>query len=787
MAKSYIYRVTPQDLLPNCGGKAEQIQQLLNYNVHKVPVTHVCCWEAYEAYVQGEQSISHDLREELNQKLDLSKNYAVRSSANIEDGFFVSFAGQFSSLLNITGIDNLLNAIEHVWLSARRGELDAYLAKMDYAVEELRMAVILQQMVKPVVSGVVFNKNPVTGLDEIVVEAVPGTGDVLVQEGITPDRWIYKWGDWINKPASSTIDTELILQVVLQTKEIAAQCGRCVDLEWVYDGQDIYWIQLRDITSVDHHNIYSNRMAREMLPGIIKPLVWSVNTQLMNSVWVDIFTELIGPNEIKPEDLAKSFYYRAYFNMGTIGRIFEAVGMQRETLEIMMGMKGGEEHPKFHPSMKIMRHIPRLTRFMISKMLFDRDIDAFLPAMDRQYASFASRDLSELDEAEILEAVNELFAFTKKAAYRNIVGPLLMHAYNGLLRHQLRQIGMEYDNFDLTNNFEELENYDPNPYLDRLANMLFEADEFSVLGDEQTDLLAADMGLELEEEVTQFIKRFGHLSESGNDFSRTPWREDKDLVLQMIANRAQVKESEVSGHESSRPLPETLTWDDVPVKGVKRMQTRWLYNRARKYRYYREAISFKYTYGYGLFRNYFHALADRFVQRGVIENRDDIFLLYLDEVRSIVGGGSNTNYLPLVEQRKLEIEAVRDVMLPEVIYGDQPPPVDIYDETRHHLSGIPTSGGYFQGPVRVIGSLAEFDKMLNGAVLVIPFSDISWAPLFAQAGAIIAESGGMLSHSSIVAREYQIPAVVSITNACHMLKDNMIVTVDGFKGEVIIE
>lgn len=77
--------------------------------------------------------------------------------------------------------------------------------------------------------------------------------------------------------------------------------------------------------------------------------------------------------------------------------------------------------------------------------------------------------------------------------------------------------------------------------------------------------------------------------------------------------------------------------------------------------------------------------------------------------------------------------------------------------------------------------------MFMGAVLVIPFSDISWAPLFAQAGAIIAESGGMLSHSSIVAREYRIPAVVSITNACHILKDDMLVTVDGFKGEVIIK
>ena len=787
MAKSYINRITSQHLPPNCGRKAEQLQHLLNYEGVKVPVTHVCSWEAYEAYLRGEQNISGILQEELNQKLDLTQSYAVRSSANIEDGFGVSFAGQFSSLLNITGCDNLLKAIKHVWLSAHEGGVDSYLAKMDYAIDELRMAVILQQMVKPVVSGVVFNRNPITGLDEIVIEAVPGTGDVLVQEGITPDRWIFKWGDWISKPEISIIDIELISQVVDQTKEIAAKCGRFVDLEWVFDGQDIYWIQLRDITSVDHHNIYSNRMAKEMLPGVIKPLVWSVNTQLVNSAWVDIFTELIGPNNIQAEDLAKAFYYRAYFNMGTIGRIFEAVGMPKETLEIMMGMQGGVDHPKFQPSLKVVKHVPRLLRFMISKMRFDRDLDVFLPAMDSKYASFASRDLSQLNEAEILEAVDELFNFTKEAAYRNIVGPLLMHAYNGLLRRQLQQTGIEYDNFDHTNNFEELELYDPNPSLDHLADSLISAGEVLEFEDTQADMLKIKADSKLQEEVLQFVEHFGHLSESGNDFSCTPWREDINLVTQMIINRAQIKLSEGADRESSQRAPETLTFDDLPLRGFKRFHTRWLYNRSRKYRYYREATSFKYTYGYGLFRNYFHALADRFVQQGVIESQDDIFLLYLDEVRSAVSGDDETDYALLVEQRKQEMEAVKDVVLPDVIHGDQPPPVEIYDETRNYLSGIPTSGGYFQGPVRVIGSLKEFDKMLIGAVLVIPFSDISWGPLFAQAGAIVAESGGMLSHSSIVAREYRIPAVVSITNACHILKDDMLVTVDGFKGEVIIK
>jgi pyruvate,water dikinase len=70
-------------------------------------------------------------------------------------------------------------------------------------------------------------------------------------------------------------------------------------------------------------------------------------------------------------------------------------------------------------------------------------------------------------------------------------------------------------------------------------------------------------------------------------------------------------------------------------------------------------------------------------------------------------------------------------------------------------------------------------------VLVIPYSEVSWSPLFARAGAVVAESGGLLSHSSIIAREYNIPAVVSVEGATR-LEDDVIVTVDGHKGEVII-
>ena len=161
---------------------------------------------------------------------------------------------------------------------------------------------------------------------------------------------------------------------------------------------------------------------------------------------------------------------------------------------------------------------------------------------------------------------------------------------------------------------------------------------------------------------------------------------------------------------------------------------------------------------------------------------EDIFYLSLDEVKDTVSTGCvNTTYKDTILLRKQEMEEYRTITPPQIIYGDQPPPITSH--AGHTLRGIPTSKGFYKGRVRVIKSIQEFHKLKKGEVLVIPYSDVGWTPLFTRAGAIIAESGGFLSHSSIIAREYGIPAIVSVPDACQ-LKDGTLVTVDGFQGEI---
>ena len=125
--------------------------------------------------------------------------------------------------------------------------------------------------------------------------------------------------------------------------------------------------------------------------------------------------------------------------------------------------------------------------------------------------------------------------------------------------------------------------------------------------------------------------------------------------------------------------------------------------------------------------------------------------------------------------------------MPELVYGDAFVPRRHDEVVRSTLSGHPTSRGSARGPARIVKGSADFGRVQPGDILVIPFSDVGWTPLFTRAAGIVAEAGGMLSHSSIVAREYGIPCVVSVTDATVAIPDGATLIVDGVSGLVLVE
>lgn len=774
--KQLIYPIKKSRLPISAGNKALDLQRLLGIGV-RVPVTYVCDWEAYHRYVADDISLIGQINAELRQLISPGKKYAIRSSANTEDGMQRSFAGQFKSSLNVQGDDNILQAMWSIWSSTKAPIVQTYLEKNLISETKLSMAILIQEMVDPIYSGVALSKNPVTGGDEVVVEAIKGEGSRLVQGGLTPLRWVNKWGYWLEKADYADMPFFLIERIVEEIRYIVKRLKHPVDMEWVFDGSELYWVQMRPITALNNRNVYSNYIPREMLAGIIKPLIYSVNIPLINGVWIRLLSEITGDLGIKPEDLAKLFYYRVYFNMGVLGDIFKSLGLPAESVEMLMGLiPRGSGRMAIKPSWKTFSRLPWILTFLNDKWWFGRKMQRALAGYTEKIKAIPYNNLMDLSPRDLVASIDQHFRLLQEVAYFNVVGPLMMMMYNQVVINRLAKAGLDINNFDLTENMPELASYDPANYLRELHW------EFHSLPKEIQDRIRAitcpehlDLkGAEaFSHHISNFIERFGHLSDNGNDFSIRPWRETPEMVLKMVLDFDPAPEER---HQKIR-LDELAGYKQLGIF------FKLFYHRAREFRLLREQVSMLYTYGYGLFRYYYLALGEQFVNRGILEHKDDIFYLTKQQVQDLAENLSPKDLHGIIEQHKADIKRYENIPLPTVIYGDETPPIS--DGSQDTLIGVPASIGYYTGSVRIVTGIHDFSKVKDGDVLVIPYSEVSWSPLFARAGAVVAESGGLLSHSSIIAREYGIPAVVS-ANGAMKLRDNMCVSVDGQKGIVII-
>jgi pyruvate,water dikinase len=523
-------------------------------------------------------------------------------------------------------------------------------------------------------------------------------------------------------------------------------------------------------------NIYSNKLAQEMLPGQIKPLVWSINIPLVNGTWIEILSEITGQLDVRPEDLAKSFYYRTYFNIAALSEIFREFGLSTEALEILM-LSRDDSKPSFKPGIKTLRHSFRIAKFIHHKLTFE---EAFIREYNRLrifYKEAGRKVLNEFSLSSYPQLYSQLFEEGHNLTYLNIVAPLLMQVYNKRLKNKLKKLGLDYDLLDFSSDFPELQALSP------LSSLIKIKSNINSLPDEvKSECTSFEMlkkfpeASKIIDDIFDFIKEFGHLSESGNDFSVPKWEEDPENLFKLIMKTESVETT--SGF---------FTFNELDRKGISRISgLRRSYLKAGRFKVYREQISSLFIYGHGLFRSLFLNLGRVFNRYEIIASAEDIFYLNIKEINNILAEISSEkakSYDDVITLRKNEMEATRDFVLPSIIYGEQAPILEI-GKLKNHF-GIGTSAGFYTGKTRVIKGINDFNSVIKGDVILIPFSDVSWTPILTLAGAIVSETGGLLSHCSIIAREMGIPALVSVENAC-TIGNGLKVTVDGSNGILTI-
>jgi pyruvate,water dikinase len=215
---------------------------------------------------------------------------------------------------------------------------------------------------------------------------------------------------------------------------------------------------------------------------------------------------------------------------------------------------------------------------------------------------------------------------------------------------------------------------------------------------------------------------------------------------------------------------------------IKRILFRRLLALSQKYMELRENQQFYIGQGYPIGRSIVLEIGSRFKENGILNESEDIFFLEIKEVRNIIDGKIDEDLNSKVDKRKSDYELFMDIEPPALITKDGGK--DWAADTK--LKGLGGSPGKVTGKVRVISDIDEFGKFEKGEILVAPTTNPSWTPLFMIAKAVVTEVGGMLSHGAVVAREYQIPAVLGVRSATKILKDGMEITVDGGTGEVRI-
>jgi phosphohistidine swiveling domain-containing protein len=757
------------------GRKAEGLRFLIEMG-HRVPPGFVIPNSVRADYQRDSEAALERLRQELVVSLVENERYAVRSSSDLEEGAKRPFAGELRTVLDRSGVDQVLGAVKEVWRSASTEGREENTQGSEGEIEIERVAVIVQKMVPTVFSGLAFSQNPLTEEDEEVVEALSGKGGALVNEGVTPERWVIREGGVLRPPFRPMMEARTAIRIGAEARQIAKQFGHPVVLEWVFDGHQVHWLQLREINALGQVNVYSNTFSKEVLPGLIKPLVWSVNIPLVNGAWVRFLSEMTGVKGLKASDLARQFYYRAYFNVGALGLVWKRMGLPPDSLERLLGAGGQERGFKFSPTPKMLAVTPNLIWFLLRHISLADKMEVFLPRKEEELRALAKEDLGKLSEEELLAKVDELDHKLEDMAYYNVITQLAANLFFRLLESRLRKAGVSTTSLDILQGQEGFRRYYPDQGLRSLRRTFESLDQGTKnkLRDEGVDgLNSLPLDNDFRASFESFIRDFGYVSESGNDFSAKPWREDPGMVLALIADYP----------ETERDKERTRV-EDLELRSGRRGVLA-AHRKSQRMALIKERTSAAYTFGYGLYRIYFMELARRFVTIGILEDPNDIFYLNLDELRQIIAGGcagnSCNNYRLRAAIRKREMLELKDIAPPSVIYGDKAPP--LMKKAMAELRGTPTSRGYYKGRARLVRSPSEFQKVQKGDVIVIPYSDVAWTPLFAKAGAVVAESGGVLSHSSIVAREYGIPAVVSVEGAMN-IPDGAELSVDGYQGVV---
>jgi len=662
---------------------------------------------------------------------------AVRSSGVAEDLPDASFAGQYETILNVCGTDALLVAIRRCRDSAHSARVEQYQAARTGIVEE-QIAVLVQRMISPKASGVVFTANPVTGArDEIVIAAARGLGERIVSGEAVGDEWLVKATEPVcRRSVEQAIDAEQAHAIAQLARQIQALFGSPQDVEWAIAAGQVYLLQARPMTALPDPVDWNpptpgywmrNFRLGEWLPDPMTPLFQDWLLERVEAGYVQGMRMTTGAGLPFRHAAINGWYYTApprFPPLALLRAIIQSRGRIIPFLLNVLLRVGTRPEAADRAALRRLTHVYR---------------EELLPRYQRLVQD-GERRVKCASPAELEQLVDEVGSVAGEYFWSLAILGGSAWKMEGCLAKFLRQhLGTRFEG-------------SVQILLRGLPGVDLEAPPHAVQSMDWYRATAGELG-------------FG--------------RGDAAPVERRALLMAERESAKAACRSALDGEPSVLS----------RFET--LLEVTRRFAAIREEQAGSFTLGWPLLRRCVLRLGQTLETAGAIKQAEDVFFLTRAELHA------DGRCREAVKRRRAEWERRRRLNAPLTIgqapkiieglmsgtveavrTGGPPPPGAIV--------GHPASPGRATGPVRVVRAPEDFGRFQTGEVLVAQATAPAWTPLFAQAAAVVTDGGSLAAHASLVAREYGIPAVVGTGDATARLGDGQIVTVDGGAGTVVV-
>ncbi|MGH1041126.1 phosphoenolpyruvate synthase [Bacillus wiedmannii] len=753
--------------------------------------------------------------------------YAVRSSATAEDLPYASFAGQQDTYLNIIGKEAILQHVRKCWASLFTERAVMYRMQNDFEHNQVSICVVVQKMVFPEASGILFTADPVTSNRKVVsIDASFGLGEALVSGLVSADNYKVKEGKITGKmiatkklaiyalkeggtetkqidPAQQKLQTlseQQILQLAQIGRQIESYFGCPQDIEWCVVDDTFYIVQSRPITTLypipevndGENHVYVSVGHQQMMTDPLKPLGMSLfqltsfgqRFQAGGRLFVDVAQRLASPTSRElllnmignSEPLIKDA-------LTTVVERDDFITLLRDDeKEKSVGKSGppASSQPQVENNPAIVTDLIEMNQASIEELKRNMQTKSGVDVLD-----FILEDIQQLKKilfhpqsmAVIMAGMDASTWINEKMGQwlgeKNAADTLSQSVQNNITS----EMGLALmDVADVIRPYPEVI-----AYLQHVEN-----DNFL------DELVQCKGGEKARDAIRTFLNKYGMRCSGEIDITKTRWSEKPTTIIPMILNNIRDFEAGASKRKFEKGLQEALNKEEELLERLQHLPdgTQKVEETKRMIRNIRNCIGYREYPKYGMINRYFiykQALlkeAEQLVQSGVIHEIDDIYYLTFEELHEVV----RTNKLDyeLIHKQKNEYKLYEKLTPPRVMTSDGEIITGKYKRENlpaDAIVGLPVSSGVVEGRARIILNMEEAN-LEEGDILITAFTDPGWTPLFVSIKGLVTEVGGLMTHGAVIAREYGLPAVVGVENATKRIKDGQRIRVHGTEGYI---